>query len=48
MIATAIKQINQSKEIDPTFVVMHTNDWWDIALTKDNFGRYILGDPSSA
>jgi len=47
VIATAIKQINQSKEIDPTFVVMHTNDWWDIALTKDNFGRYILGDPSS-
>jgi HK97 family phage major capsid protein len=47
VIATAIKQINQSKEIDPTFVVMHTSDWWDIALTKDNFGRYILGDPSS-
>jgi HK97 family phage major capsid protein len=47
VIATPIKQINQSKEIDPTFVVMHTNDWWDIALTKDSFGRYILGDPSS-
>ena len=24
---------------------MHPNDWWDIRLTKDGFGRYILGDP---
>lgn len=45
VIATAIKQINQAKEIEPTFAVMHTNDWWDIRLTKDSFGRYILGDP---
>jgi HK97 family phage major capsid protein len=48
VIATAIKQINQSKEIEPTFAVMHTNDWWDIRLTKDGFGRYILGDPQIA
>jgi HK97 family phage major capsid protein len=48
VIATAIKQINQSKEIEPTFAVMHTNDWWDIRLTKDSFGRYILGDPQIA
>jgi HK97 family phage major capsid protein len=47
VIGTAISQINASKEIDPTFIVMHTNDWWKIALTKDSFGRYILGDPSS-
>ena len=47
VIATAIKQINAAKEIDPTFAVMNTNDWWDIALTKDNFGRYLLGEPSS-
>lgn len=45
VVATAIKQINQAKELAPTFVVMHTNDWWDIRLTKDSFGRYILGDP---
>jgi HK97 family phage major capsid protein len=45
VIATAIKQINAAKEIDPTFAVMSTNDWWDIRLTKDSFGRYILGDP---
>lgn len=47
VVATAIQQINAAKEIDPTFVIMHTNDWWAIALTKDNFGRYILGDPAS-
>jgi HK97 family phage major capsid protein len=45
VIATAIRQINAAKEIDPTFAIMHTNDWWDIRLTKDSFGRYILGDP---
>ena len=47
VIATAISQINAAKEIDPTFVIMHTTDWWKIALTKDSFGRYILGDPAS-
>lgn len=45
--ATAIRQINAAEEIDPTFVVMHTNDWWDIRLTKDSFGQYILGDPQT-
>jgi HK97 family phage major capsid protein len=47
VIANAIRQINAAKEIDPTFVIMNTNDWWDIALTKDTLGRYILGDPQS-
>jgi HK97 family phage major capsid protein len=47
VIATAIQQINASKEIDPTFVVLNTNDWWSIALTKDSLGRYILGSPQS-
>jgi HK97 family phage major capsid protein len=47
VIATAIRQINASKEIDPTFVILHPNDWWDIRLSKDGFGRYILGDPQS-
>jgi HK97 family phage major capsid protein len=45
VIGTAIRQITAAKEIDPTFVIMHPNDWWDIRLTKDGFGRYILGDP---
>jgi HK97 family phage major capsid protein len=47
VIATAIQQINASKEIDPSFVILNTNDWWAIALTKDSLGRYILGDPQS-
>jgi HK97 family phage major capsid protein len=28
-------------------VVLNTNDWWSIALTKDTLGRYILGSPQS-
>jgi hypothetical protein len=47
VIGTAISQINAAKEIDPTFIVMHTNDWWSLALTKDSYGGYILGDPQS-
>lgn len=47
VLATAIKQINAAKEVSPTFIVISTNDWWDIRLTKDGFGRYILGDPQS-
>jgi HK97 family phage major capsid protein len=38
VIANAIRQINAAKEIDPTFVIMNTND---------TLGRYILGDPQS-
>ena len=45
IIGRAIQQITGAKELPPTFVVMHPNDWWDIRLTKDGFGRYILGDP---
>ncbi len=45
IIGRVIQQITAAKEMQPTFVVMHPNDWWDIRLTKDGFGRYILGDP---
>jgi HK97 family phage major capsid protein len=45
IIGRAIQQITRAKELQPTFVVMHPDDWWDIRLTKDGFGRYILGDP---
>jgi HK97 family phage major capsid protein len=47
VVAAAIMQVNAALEIPPTFVVLHPNDWWNIALTKDGFGRYILGDPQS-
>lgn len=48
VIGTAVEQVAMAKELDPTFVVVNTKDWWDIRLTKDSFGRYILGDPQSA
>lgn len=44
-VGRSIQQITAAKEVQPTFVVMHPNDWWDIRLTKDSYGRYILGDP---
>jgi HK97 family phage major capsid protein len=45
ILGCAIEQINAAKEIDPTFCVMHPSDWWALALTKDAYGRYILGSP---
>jgi HK97 family phage major capsid protein len=45
IIGRAIQQITALKEVQPTFVVMHPNDWWGMRLQKDGFGRYILGDP---
>lgn len=44
-IGRAVQQIRADKELNPSFVVMHPNDWWSIRLTKDSYGRYILGDP---
>ena len=43
----AISQIARSKELDPTFIVLNTMDWWKIRLTKDAYGRYLLGDPQT-
>jgi HK97 family phage major capsid protein len=48
IVGRAIEQITTAKEIPPTFVVMHPNDWWSIRLTKDSFGRYLIGDPQSS
>jgi HK97 family phage major capsid protein len=45
IVGRAIQQITMAKELPPTFIVMNPIDWWDIRLTKDGFGRYILGDP---
>ena len=45
IIGRAIQQLTAAKELLPTFCVVHPNDWWDIRLTKDGFGRYILGNP---
>lgn len=45
IIGRAIQQIQADNELTPTFIVLHPNDWWSIRLTKDSYGRYILGDP---
>ncbi|SDM77899.1 phage major capsid protein, HK97 family [Janthinobacterium sp. OK676] len=29
-------------------IVLNTADWWTLRLSKDDTGRYILGDPGSA
>jgi HK97 family phage major capsid protein len=48
IIGRAIQQVVVAKETEPTFVVMHPTDWFGIRLTKDTYGRYILGDPMGA
>jgi HK97 family phage major capsid protein len=45
VIARAVQQINQTNEIEPTWVLLNPKDWWSLRLTKDSYGRYILGDP---
>jgi HK97 family phage major capsid protein len=45
VIGRAIEQINNTSEIDPTFVVLNPKDYWSVRLTKDQYGRYLLGDP---
>jgi HK97 family phage major capsid protein len=45
VIGRACQQIATAKETQPTFVVLNPADWWTIRLTKDDYGRYVLGDP---
>ena len=47
IVGRAVQQVTASKETAPTFIVVNPNDWWDIRLTKDGFGKYILGDPQT-
>lgn len=47
VIGTAIQQIGEANEVNPTTVVMHTRDWWKIQLTKDGEDRYLFGGPNS-
>jgi len=46
-IGAAVAQITVAKELQPTFVILHPSDWWGMRLLKDNYGRYLLGDPQS-
>ena len=45
IVGRAVEQITAAKELQPTFVALHPNDWWSMRLQKDSLGRYILGDP---
>ena len=45
LVGRGMQQITVAKEIMPTFLVCHPNDWYDMRLTKDAYGRYLLGDP---
>jgi HK97 family phage major capsid protein len=47
IVGRAIQQITAAKELDPTFIIVHPNDWFGMRLQKDGFGRYILGDPQT-
>ncbi len=47
IVGRVIQQITAAKELQPTFIVCHPTDWWGIRLTKDSYGRYILGDPQT-
>jgi HK97 family phage major capsid protein len=48
VVGRAVQQLTTAKEIPPSFIVMHPSDWWSIRLTKDSFGRYLIGDPQSS
>jgi HK97 family phage major capsid protein len=45
VLGRAVEQINMAAELDPSFVVLNPKDFWALRLTKDSYGRYILGDP---
>ena len=47
IIGRAIQQLTTAKEIQPSFAILHPQDWWSIRLTKDSQGRYLLGDPQT-
>jgi HK97 family phage major capsid protein len=43
-ISAAIQQIEIANEIDPTFVVLHPTDYWQILRTKDANRNYVFGN----
>jgi HK97 family phage major capsid protein len=47
IIGWAAAQVQIANEIDPSFVVLHPQDLWEVRMAKDSDGRYILGDPWS-
>jgi HK97 family phage major capsid protein len=46
-IMKAATLIRYTADAEPTGIVMHPNDWQDLALTRTADGLYILGNPDS-
>ena len=42
IVRRSIQQIRRTKEVPPTFVILHPDDWADMQLTKTSFGQYLL------
>ena len=47
VIARAIQQSERS-DYSVDIIVLHTDDFWAMALTKDSQGKYLFGDPGAA
>jgi HK97 family phage major capsid protein len=47
IIGRAIQQVETADETPSTFIVLNPADWWKMKLTKDSYGRYIIGEPGS-
>jgi len=47
VIATAIRQAERS-DYGVDVIILNTDDFWAMALTKDSQSRYLFGDPSAA
>lgn len=48
ILAWAQAQIAIADEVPPTWALLHPQDYWDLLMTKDADGRYILGNPWAA
>lgn len=47
-IARSIQQIAAANEVEPTFVALHPNNYWDIMLSKDTTKRYLFATEAQA
>ncbi len=48
ILAQAAAQIAADNEVNPTFAIVNTANFWRMQLTKDSQGNYILGGPTSS
>lgn len=48
VLARSAQQLAAAKELTPDWVILHPDDLWALRLTKDGYGRYLLGDPGQS